>query len=1092
MKILSLNSRGVSTDTKRHWIKELRTCNRVQFLGLQETYLKEAEFNLLKSMWGNWNFDFELLEANGRSGGVLSLWDRSCFVKTGSLKGPGFLAVWGNWIGSPIPCGFINVYAPQALSDKRALWNNLSSLMVDYGEVLWITFGDFNEVRSADERKGTDFSFLGARVFNDFIHNSGLIEIKSGGRKFSRISKDGGKLSLLDRFFVSTNYLSKWPNPSAIILPCVHSDHCPVLFNACNLDFGPSYFKFFNSWILDPHLASIVSLSWGSSHFPFHISPMGFFMNKLKALKKDIRLWRLEVNKKQNGSLETLKESLFDIDRRAEISPISSPDSRLRQDVLIKIKELEHVKILDLKQKARVRWAVDGDENSKFFHGLINHNRRTNFIHGLSSNGMWVADPLEIKKIAFDYFAAKFANPPSVRPSFVSPHFKKLDSEQSSLLERPITMDELKSAVLDCGSDKAPGPDGFTLAFYKSHWLTIKDDLFRAVKFFEVTGSFDRGCNASFIALIPKKQSPLSLQDYRPISLLNSFYKVISKILANRLKDFIGDVIGSEQTAYIKNKSILDGPLIVSEIISWIKNSNRSALVFKIDFEKAFDTVNWAFLDEVMMQMNFGHKWRSWIQSCLKSASVSVLINGSATPEFSMGKGVRQGDPLAPLLFIIAAEALNIMMHEACNKGVFHGINLPNSGPIVSHLQFADDVLFMGEWSMINVVNLLRLLRCFQMSSGLKVNTCKSNIIGVGVDSQVVETFAARVHCRAGNLPLTYLGLPIGLSMNKSKSWAALINKFEAKLSLWKSNTLSFGGRLVLVKSVLGSLGTYFLSLFKAPMKVIKSLESIRSKFFWGNKNGKRKISWLSWDAVLSEKSKGGLGIGSIKGQNVALLAKWWWRFKKERNALWRKVICSLHGINGGLDQLNSVGKFAGLWRNIIKVQRDYEKVNLPLSSWFQITPEPNSNFPSVTWALNNEGVFSVSSARIAYDDFSLNAYHVAGFNHSSWIPSKVNILAWRIYHRRLPTKINLFKRGVNGVSPWCVLCNEGMEDEEHLFVSCNFSKLVLQEMGRWWGVDTSQINSIEELFRWGSNKNLNKRQQKAITGVVYSYCWLI
>ena len=145
------------------------------------------------------------------------------------------------------------------------------------------------------------------------------------------------------------------------------------------------------------------------------------------------------------------------------------------------------------------------------------------------------------------------------------------------------------------------------------------------------------------------------------------------------------------------DRNILDGPLIVSEMVSWLKYSNRNGLIFKVDFEKAFDSLNWAFLNEVMMQMNFGQKWGNWISGCLKTASVSVLINGSPTPEFAMGKGVRQGDPLAPLLFIIAAEALNVMMHEACCKGVFHGIKLPNSGPAISHLQYADHVLFMGD-----------------------------------------------------------------------------------------------------------------------------------------------------------------------------------------------------------------------------------------------------------------------------------------------------------------------------------------------------------------------------------------------------------
>ncbi|XP_024986470.1 uncharacterized protein LOC112521707 [Cynara cardunculus var. scolymus] len=195
----------------------------------------------------------------------------------------------------------------------------------------------------------------------------------------------------------------------------------------------------------------------------------------------------------------------------------------------------------------------------------------------------------------------------------------------------------------------------------------------------------------------------------------------------------IDSVVVHEQSAFIKGRSILDGPIIVSEIISWAKKTNRKSLIFKIDFEKAFDTLSWDFLEDVLRGMRFGAKWRAWIKGCLSSASVAVLINGCPTREFPLRRGVRQGDPLAPLLFILAAETLNIIMSEASRKGIFSGIKLPNSGPELSILQFADDVLIMGEWSRSNATNLVRLLRCLQLSSGLKVNMQKSNIMGVGL-----------------------------------------------------------------------------------------------------------------------------------------------------------------------------------------------------------------------------------------------------------------------------------------------------------------------------------------------------------------------
>ena len=144
---------------------------------------------------------------------------------------------------------------------------------------------------------------------------------------------------------------------------------------------------------------------------------------------------------------------------------------------------------------------------------------------------------------------------------------------------------------------------------------------------------------------------------------------------------------------------------------------------------------------------------RGWIRGCLSSASASVLLNGSPTTEFYIRKGVRQGDPLALFLFIIAAESINVVMHEAREKGIFHRSKLPGSGPIISHLQYADDIIFTGDWSLSNVLNLIRILRCFQLSSGLKINLNKSSLLGVGVDDTEVDSFARKAHCKVGSLP---------------------------------------------------------------------------------------------------------------------------------------------------------------------------------------------------------------------------------------------------------------------------------------------------------------------------------------------------
>lgn len=236
---------------------------------------------------------------------------------------------------------------------------------------------------------------------------------------------------------------------------------------------------------------------------------------------------------------------------------------------------------------------------------------------------------------------------------------------------------------------------------------------------------------------------------------------------------------------------------------------------------------------------------------CLSSSFASVLINGSPTLEFPITKGIRQGDPLSPFLFIIAMEGLNVALKTACNKGLFRGVQLPNLGPSISNLFYADDAIFMGDWEINNIRNLSKILRCFHATSGLQVNFHKSKLFGIGTSHNQASQWARSLGCVAGSLPFIYLGVPVGANMSHKKHWQPVIDRFSNKLSGWKARNLYFGGRLTLVKSVLSSLPTYDFSLFNAPRCVIDQLEQIRRHFLWGSTYNKKKINWVAWSQVM-------------------------------------------------------------------------------------------------------------------------------------------------------------------------------------------------------------------------------------------------
>ncbi|CAJ2646720.1 unnamed protein product [Trifolium pratense] len=449
---------------------------------------------------------------------------------------------------------------------------------------------------------------------------------------------------------------------------------------------------------------------------------------------------------------------------------------------------------------------------------------------------------------------------------------------------------------------------------------------------FHRNGRLTKGINSTFIALIPKTDSPQRLNDFRPISLVGSLYKILAKVLANRLRQVMGSVISEAQTAFVKNRQILDGILIANEIVDEARKSKKDLMLFKVDFEKAYDSVDWGYLDDVMGRMSFPTLWRKWIRECVGTATASVLVNGSPTDEFPLRRGLRQGDPLSPFLFLLAAEGLNVLMEAMVARNLFTGYSIGGQESImVSHLQFADDTLLMGVKSWANVRALRAVLVLFESMSGLKVNFNKSMLVGVNIPESWLDEAASALCCKVGKIPFLYLGLQIGGDPRRLVFWEPVLSRIKNRLSGWKSRFLSFGGRLVLLKSVLTSLPVYALSFFKAPSGIISSIESLFIKFFWGGCEDSRKISWVSWKSICLRKEFGGLGVRQLREFNVALLGKWCWRLLVDREGLWYRVLVARYGVEGG--RLREGGQRGSVWWR--EVARIREGVGESEGSWF-------------------------------------------------------------------------------------------------------------------------------------------------------------
>ncbi|GJT10259.1 hypothetical protein Tco_0857301 [Tanacetum coccineum] len=341
-------------------------------------------------------------------------------------------------------------------------------------------------------------------------------------------------------------------------------------------------------------------------------------------------------------------------------------DNDHRLILLQEIEKIDKFASMDIIQKAHIKWDIEGDENSKFFHGLINQKRRNQMINGIMVEGNWITNPCLIKDAFLQFYKRKFQAQDSQVMFSNLPH---------------------------------------------SHSLNCMD-----------------------------RAKPLRMTGY-PWEIKEAVW---------------GLEVHGNSRAFIAGRQILDGPVILSEIIECF---------------------------------GFGNKWCSWIKACLNSSRASILINGSP---------------------------------EAVGNGLITGVNIKNSTINVSHLFYADDVIITTDWNAKDMDNIIRVLHVFYLASGLKINIHKSNIYGIGVNKDEVLSMASNAGCIAGDIPFNYLGLPIGSNMKSIASWKTLVDRFHMRLSSWKANLLSIGGRLTLIKSVLGSSSyLLILSIFRAPESVL-------------------------------------------------------------------------------------------------------------------------------------------------------------------------------------------------------------------------------------------------------------------------------
>ena len=327
---------------------------------------------------------------------------------------------------------------------------------------------------------------------------------------------------------------------------------------------------------------------------------------------------------------------------------------------------------------------------------------------------------------------------------------------EARALVEPFSSVEALVAVRGMNSNSAPGPDGFGPSFYKAAWPTVQDRVMAFLEaFHNQTVDLER-INRSYIVFIPKTPAAVTVTAFRPICLQNCDIKIASKILTSRLQRELHELIDLDQTGFLRGQSISETFIYAMELTQCCYKRKAQTLVLKLDFAKAFDTVIWSSLQKIMLARGFPEKWCTWIHCMLSTSKSAVLVNGTPGPWFTCRKGLRQGDPLSPYLFLLVADVLQRMIQH--DRGIRHPLAADHPCPV---LQYADDTLILVKAELSSVQRLKNVLDSFAAATGLKINFHKSTVVPMHVEADILQQCRAVLGCREEQFPQSYLGLPL-------------------------------------------------------------------------------------------------------------------------------------------------------------------------------------------------------------------------------------------------------------------------------------------------------------------------------------------
>ena len=678
----------------------------------------------------------------------------------------------------------------------------------------------------------------------------------------------------------------------ASILPAIYSDHSPISVHlkCFEMPKGNGIWKFNNSLLKHPDYVNDLRdkiEAWKNEYDTIDDKTLVWELIKFKIREFTIAFSK-SISRQNRAKESKLIRQIDELEKLLDVSKDSNVLWLEYEVCKAELRLFSENKIRGQIIRSRIKWTEEYETSSALFLGLEKSNYVKKNINKLKIDNVDTTDPNKILNHISSYYKtlyeAEFHDEKSIESYFDSINEKipKLSNLNRARCDNEINLIELETSLNAMKTDKTPGNDGLTVEFYRQFWQTIKHSLLNSFQYSQNHGLLSTSQRQAVLSLLEKKgKSRFLIRNWRPISLLNVDYKILTKCLAERMKTVMPDIIHHNQTGFIKGRNISEGIRAILDILTDTSSRNIGGLIMTIDFEKAFDSVDFQFLFKAISKFNFGPIFQNWISIFYNEISSCVINNNVTSTYFPIKRGVRQGDPLSPLLFILVIEIFNIKLR---NSNKVNGLRFGEEE--IKVLGYADDMTAILP-STGDAKELLILLKDFKNVSGLKVNKEKCEGLWLG-------RFKANKEKPLGIKWQGYvkiLGIYISYDLNVSqnKNFEEKILTLKSNLRNWQRRHLTHGGKILIIKTFGISQIMYLCSVLKIPDWAEKEINEAIFRFLWNGKHNKVKANVITQDY-----EDGGCKMCDINIMSKVQQLKWIQRFFDDKDASWKCIFSNL------------------------------------------------------------------------------------------------------------------------------------------------------------------------------------------------------